>query len=311
MANIDTVRLNFDPGSLTILSIVLGFVMFGVALDVTRSDLLRVAREPRAALIGLSSQFVLLPALTYLLTRILDPPPSIALGMILVSACPGGNLSNFFTNLAGGRTALSIGMTAVSTCAAVVMTPLNLSIWGGLHPGTRALLQAVGMDPVAMLVTILLMLAVPLVLGIVVAERAPAVAARLRGPLKTLSIAFFLTFVVVAFHANLDHFVALIAVLFAPVAIQNALALGGGYGMARFLGLSPGEARAVSIETGIQNSGLGLILVFDFFDGLGGMAVICGWWGIWHIVAGMALAAFWSRRPLLAPGVIAGAAHGG
>ncbi len=104
-------------------------------------DFKRVLRHPKAPAIGLAAQFILLPAFTFLLTLVLQPTPSIALGMILVAACPGGNLSNIMTYLAGGNASLSVGMTAVSTAAAIVMTPLNLSLWGNLNPATAPILR--------------------------------------------------------------------------------------------------------------------------------------------------------------------------
>ena len=109
---IDEIRLAFNPASLMILNVILGVLMFGVALDIKVADFRRIARDPRGPLVGLGAQFLLLPGLTFLLTLILDPPPSVALGMILVAACPGGNISNFMTYLARGNAALSVGMTA-------------------------------------------------------------------------------------------------------------------------------------------------------------------------------------------------------
>jgi BASS family bile acid:Na+ symporter len=221
--------------------------------------------------------------------------------MILVASCPGGNVSNFITHLAGGNTAVSVSMTAISTAAATVLTPLNIALWGSLDPGTAGLLRQVAVDPVGMISTVMLVLAVPLVLGMVVAARAPRVAARLRRPMRIGSLGFFALFVVLAFRANVDHFVSFIGLVFAPVLVQNALAFGLGWGLARVARLAPRDVRAVTIEVGIQNSGLGLVLVFTFFGGLGGTAIVAAWWGIWHIVAGMTLALFWSRRPLARP----------
>ncbi|MGD8321365.1 MAG: bile acid:sodium symporter family protein [Gemmatimonadota bacterium] len=294
MSDVDTVRLAFDPGTLVALNLVLGLVMFGVALDLSVDDFRRVARHPLGAGIGLVTQFVLLPAATWALTMVLDLRPSIALGMILVAACPGGNISNVITHLARGNTALSIGMTAVSTAAAVIMTPLNLTFWGGLNPRTAAILRSVSLDPLSLLATIFTILGVPLVVGMTVAARRPAFAARIRRPMKALSLLFFAAIVGLALYHNWDDFLAYVGVVMGVVALHNAAALTLGYGAARAVGLPGRDARAVSIEVGIQNSGLGLTLVFTFFAGLGGMALVTAWWGVWHIVAGLTVAGLWN-----------------
>lgn len=298
MHHIDQAVLNFNQAGFAALNVILGLIMFGVALDLRVADFVAAARRPKAPAVGLIAQFILLPAASFLLVLVLSPPPSIALGMMLVAACPGGNVSNFITHISGGNTAVSVSMTAVSTAAATVLTPVNIALWGSLDPGTAALLRSVAVDPVGMISTVSLVLAVPLALGMLVAARAPRVAARLRRPMRVGSLAFFGVFLVLAFRANVDYFVAFIGLVFVPVLLQNAVAFGLGYGLGRAARLAPDDVRAVTVEVGIQNSGLGLILVFTFFGGLGGMAVVAAWWGIWHIVAGMSLAWFWSRRPL-------------
>lgn len=294
MSEVDALRLAFDPGTLVTLNVVLGLVMFGVALDLRPADFRAVAAAPRGVLVGLGAQFLVLPAATFLLTRALDPAPSIALGMILVAACPGGNISNIITHLAGGNTALSIGMTAVSTATAVAMTPLNITFWGRLDPGTARILEVVRLDPVALLLTVLTILGLPLAAGMTLASWRPAVAARIRGPMKVFAIVFFAALVGFALYRNRDHFLRWVGVVMLAVALHNALALSLGYGAARALRLPGRDARAISIEVGIQNSALGLTLIFTFFSGLGGMALVAAWWGVWHIVAGLTVASAWA-----------------
>jgi bile acid:Na+ symporter, BASS family len=294
---VDQVRLNFDPASLLLLNVVIGFIMFGIALDVRAGDLKAVFVKPLAPLIGLGSQFLLLPAGTFVLTRILDPAPSIALGMILVGCCPGGNVSNIVTHLAKGNTGLSIGMTGVATMAAAVLTPLNFALWGSIDPGTRELLRSVALDPIDLAITIGLLLAVPVTAGVLLRLRRPALAQKLYRPVRTASIVFFVAFVAIAFITNIEHFTALLGVVALAVFLHNALALLLGYGAAAAARLDERDRRAVSLEVGLQNSALALVLIFAFFDGLGGMALVAAWWGIWHLLAGLAIAAVWSRRP--------------
>ncbi|MEZ4318715.1 MAG: bile acid:sodium symporter family protein [Myxococcota bacterium] len=291
--DIDSIELAFDANGLAVLQLALSVVMFGVALELSIDDFRQLARDPRAPVVGLVCQFVLLPALTFPLAIAIAPTPSMALGMMLVAACPGGNVSNFLTSLAHGRLTVSVGMTAVSTVAAVVTTPLNLTFWGSLHPSTAALVTSVALDPIEMLKSVALLLLVPVVLGMGCAHFVPAVAERLKRPMKAVSIVFLIGVIVAAFSSNLAAFAQAIGIVFVPVLVLNGLALGLGYGASRLAGLTEAERRAVAFEVGIQNTGLGLVLVFSFFDGLGGMAVVAAWWGIWHLISGFTLASFW------------------
>jgi BASS family bile acid:Na+ symporter len=297
MNELDLVRLNFNPQSLWALNAVIGLVMFGVALDLKGADFRAVLTSPKPVLIGLAGQFVLLPAFTFLLVLAIKPAPSIALGMMLVAACPGGNISNFLTHYAKGNTALSIAMTAISTAVAIVMTPLNLSLWGGLHPEASKILKVVALDPLEMLLAVFLLLGLPMAAGMWTGHRFPRAAARAHKPVRALSLVIFGLFVVGALAANWRHFVDYVGFVVFAVFLHNALALSTGYFAARLAGLPERDRRAVSIEVGIQNSALGLVLIFNFFGGLGGMAIVTAWWGIWHIISGLTVATLWSRRP--------------
>ena len=298
---VDQLVLNFDKGSLLTLNILIGLMMFGMALDLDVEDFRRLLRKPKPPAIGLGAQFILLPAFTFVLTLILRPEPSIALGMILVASCPGGNLSNIMTYLAGGNAPLSVGMTAVSTAAAIVMTPLNFAVWGSLNPDTAPILRQVSISPVDMFTTIVLILGIPLVLGMLAARWRPAIAEKVRRPFKVFSVIVFVGFVAVALLNNWENFLEFIGFVVFAVFLHNALAFTLGNIAGKVARLEPRDVRAVTIEVGLQNSALALVLVFNFFNGLGGMALIAAWWGIWHIIAGLALASYWSRRPLIAP----------
>ncbi|MCF8151778.1 MAG: bile acid:sodium symporter family protein [Burkholderiaceae bacterium] len=297
MTEIDLVRLNFNPQSLWALNAIIGLVMFGVALDLKVADFKAVLVMPKPVLIGLAGQFLLLPAFTFLLVMLIKPAPSIALGMMLVAACPGGNISNFLAHHAKGNTALSITMTAISTAVAILMTPTNIAFWGGMNPDTAAILKEVALDPVDMLLTVFLLLGLPMAAGMWTGYRYPRFVERAHKPVKIFSIVVFGLFVVGALAANWRYFIDFVGFVVFAVFLHNALALSTGYFAARFAGLPERDRRAVSIEVGIQNSALGLILIFNFFDGLGGMAIVTAWWGIWHIISGLTVATIWSRRP--------------
>jgi BASS family bile acid:Na+ symporter len=295
MRDIDTVLLNFSPASLNLLNAILAIVMFSIALDLKPADFRALLRTPKPLITGLFSQFIVLPVVTFLFIVVVEPRPSIALGLILVAACPGGNISNFITHRAGGNTALSVSMTAIATVSAIVMTPFNIALWGSLYGPTRRILRETAIDPVTVAITVFLMLVLPLCLGILLNARKPDIAERIRRPLQMLSMAIFIGFIVLALAANWNFFLAFAGAVAGLVIVHNALAFGGGYLTATLARVSAYDRRAITIETGIQNSGLGLILIFAFFNGLGGMAVVAAFWGIWHAISGLALASVMSR----------------
>ena len=298
MLPIDEIQLNFNPASLALLNAVLGFLMFGIALDTRVDDFRRLLRMPLAFAVGIGAQFVLLPAITFALTLVMNPGPSIALGMILVACCPPGNVSNILTHRAGGNVALSVSMTAVSNAIAIVAMPLNLAFWGGLHPSAAPLLRSIALDPLHMLLHILMIIGVPFALGIACAHRLPTLTARFKRPLRLLSMLALVGFIVGAIAGNWRYFLDYVGVVLLVVALHDALAFSLGWTVARAAGLSPYDSRALAIEVGIRNAGLGLGLIFSFFNGLGGMAVVAGVWGFWDIIVGLILASWWARRPV-------------
>lgn len=292
---LDQVRLNFNPTGIAVINAAIGLMMFGVALELTFEDFKRIATSPKAPVIGLVAQFLLLPAFTFALVMILKPHPSIAMGMMLVAACPGGNLSNIITYLSQGNSAVSISMTAVSSVAAIVMTPMNISFWGKMNPSTAPILKQVHLNPADVFVTVFIILGIPLILGMTIGRYFPTFAQKVRKPFKIFSLVFFIIIVCGALAANWHNFIAYVGLVMLAVLLHNGLALNIGYWSGRFAGLPERDCRAVCVEVGIQNSALGLVLVFNFFSGLGGMAILVAWWGIWHIISGLITAYFFSR----------------
>ncbi|MFT7588050.1 MAG: BASS family bile acid:Na+ symporter [Limisphaerales bacterium] len=296
MEPIDAVNLEFGAESLNLLNLILAFIMFGVALPLRLADFKRIATRPKAILGGLFAQLLLLPALTFCLILLLKPATSIAMGMILVSCCPGGNTSNFITHLAKGNTALSVSLTAISSVLAFILTPLNFGFWAGNLPDSGQFLDQLSLDLGEITKTVLFVLVLPLILGMYTGIRFPAFSAKAEKPVKFLSILVFIGFVVIAFSGNTAIFAEWIGPIFVLVLLHNALAMLGGFSVAKLLKLPGQDQRTLAIETGIQNSGLGLILVFQHFDGIGGMAVLTAWWGIWHLFSGLCIAGFWSFK---------------
>ncbi len=296
MQNIDDIQINFNSDNLWLVNLTLALVMFGVALDIRVSDFTNLMKSPKAVIVGVISQFILIPVVTWLLILVASPVPSVALGMIMVAACPGGNISNFMTKMAGGNTALSISLTAFASLAALVMTPLNFAVWGNIYEPTRMILKSVSVEPSEVARFVLLILGIPLILGMVIQHYRSKLAGKASQFLKPVSILIFLSFIAVAFYNNLDIFLEHIHYVFILVIVHNALLLLTGFMFARVNRLSYLDQKTLSIETGIQNSGLGLLLVFTFFDGLGGMALLVAFWAIWDIAAGLLIAYFWSDK---------------
>lgn len=297
MENIDALKLNFSSDSLFLLNLCLAIIMFGIALEIKVEDFKILLKNPRPALLGLLSQFILLPFLTYLLILVLEPHPSIALGMILVAACPGGNISNFMSHLGRANAALSVGLTSVATFLSLIMTPLNFKIYGGLYQPSAQLLTNIQLDFWDVSEVVLLIILIPLLLGIAVQSKFPRLAKALAPYFRIGSILIFIAFVFIAFSKNFNLFLDYIHLVIGLVFVHNLLAFGTGYSVAKLGRLNQRDRRALTIETGIQNSGLGLVLIFAFFEGLGGMALVAAWWGIWHIITGLSLATYWARNP--------------
>lgn len=295
MYDLDQVKIHFDTSTLWIMNMALALVMFGVALGISVEDFKNLMKHPKLVGLGILSQFVLLPLVTFILVVLISPKPSIALGMMMVAACPGGNISNFMTHLAKGNTALSVSLTAFATFLAIVFTPFNFQFYGSLYAPTSSLLKAVELDPLELVKLVILILGVPLSLGMSLRVFNVVLAQKLSRLLKPISIVVFIVFIAVAFYHNLDIFKGYIHNVLWIGILHNIIAIGLGIGVAMLFKLSSKNLKTLAIETGIQNSGLGLLLIFTFFEGLGGMAIIAAFWGIWHIISGLLLATYWSK----------------
>ncbi len=308
LQTLDNIRLNFNPDGLLALNITLGVIMFGVALGIKLENFKGIFTKPRTIVIGYISQFFLLPFITFLITVLLKDyiTQGIALGMILVAACPGGNISNFISSLAKGNVELSVSMTALATVSAVILTPFNFAFWGGLYMrysgqvGADGLLQPLQIDTTQMFISVFILLGIPLILGMIFSWKLPKITKKIMKPIQTISILIFMAFVTIAFIKNYEYFIQYIKWVMIIVLIHNAVALLTGFSFASIFKTDKKSRRSITIETGIQNSGLALVLLFneDIFSPelpLGGMIFIAAWWGIWHMVSGLGLAAFFTR----------------
>ncbi len=296
---LDGIDVTMNAGGMNTINIVLSFVMFGVALGIKPRMFVEVFRKPKSVLLGMCSQLILLPLLTFCLALLLGGSISwsMALGMILVASCPGGNISNFMSSLSKANVELSVSLTAISTALCVLMTPFNFWLYGNLYlhfASVQADVPQLVIPLWDVFKTIFILLGIPLTLGILTSQYLPKVAEKLKKPLQWLSIIFFLVMVVLSFWSNRVAFLQCIKYIFIIVLVHNLLALLTGFTVGSAFKVPKADRRTLTIETGIQNSGLGLVLllgttIFSNLPPHGGMLVITAWWGVWHIISGLSV----------------------
>lgn len=299
LAEIDNIRLNFSEGGLLYMNITLACIMFGVAMEIKIENFKKIFLYPKSAILGIFSQFLILPALTFALVIILNPPPSVAMGMILIAACPGGNISNFISFLAKANIALSVGLTAFATLSATFFTPFNFAFWGGMYvryyEKAGHLNIPIYIDFLEMAKIVFLLLGIPLIAGMLFAHKFPNFAERNMKRIKITSVLLYLSFIAGALVSNLEHFTSVIFPIGLLVLLLNVQTLSTGYMVGTVARVPKADRRTLSIETGIQNSGLALVLIFNMFNANGGMAFMAAWWGIWQMLSGLLVAMILAR----------------
>ena len=311
LEGLSDLTINFGEGGMMIVNIILAFVMFGVALGIKTSTFKEVFKKPKSVIVGVLMQWVGLPLVTFLVALALNQwiTPMIALGMILVACCPGGNISNFISSLSKGNVELSVSMTAITTAFAPIVTPFNFWFWGNLYAHIVSVKQNIpelSIPFLPMLYQILLLLGLPIVLGLLFARRHPNATNKITKPAQVLSILLFIGMVIASASQNWQIIVDNIIYVFFIVLLHNACALATGYFGGRLAKLPIKDCRSMTVEIGIQNSGLGLVLLFNpvifqpevWHQHYGGMLLVTAWWGIWHIIAGLTVAFLFRRKPL-------------
>ena len=318
LSSLDAVKLNLSGGTGLIMSIVLALIMFGIALGIKSETLKNVFVHPKSILTGVCLQWFGLPIITFLLIMILNPmlTPMVCLGMLLVASCPGGNISNFISSLAKGNIELSVSMTAVATVFAPIITPFNFWFWGNAYLKFASLRGTLTIPQLEIpfseiFKTVFIILGIPIVLGMLFAHYFPKATEKIKKPFSIFSIAVFIVMVLGMFIPNWQLFIHYIIFIFLLVLIHNACAFSTGYAGAALMKIPRKDRRSITIEVGIQNSGLGLTLLLNpaIFKpevwnnpetGIlyGGMLFVTAWWGIWHIVSGLTLASIFRRKPL-------------
>lgn len=300
--SLDGIEVALSPTFQAVMSISLVVMMFTVALGLKIVDFRGLAREPIPVIGGALTQLVGLPLLTFFLVLLVRPDPSVALGMFVVASCPGGNVSNALTMFAKGDTAFSVSLTAISSVLSAMLTPVTILVLSSLYTPTAELIQELDIGPFTFLAQTFVLLGLPLAAGMTVAERHADFAARLRKVLQPIALMILIGLILVGGYANRDVLFGSGMILLPLVALHNGLAFALGAASALALRLDFPRVRALSFEVGIQNAGLGLIILLAQFDGSGGAVAVTALWGVWHILAGFLLVAvfrswkYWTSR---------------
>lgn len=305
LQSLDNVAINFGTSEMWVANFILAFIMFGVALGIKISDFKEILKKPKPLIVGLSAQIIALPAVTFCLVSVFHQfiPPGVAMGMILVSACPGGNISNYISSLSRANVALSVSLTSVTTVVAVIFTPLNFKIWGTfyvnfMNRNAANMLQPITIDFWQMLYTLTFLIIIPLTFGMALSHFFPKFRRKIEKPVQIISLLLFVGILVGALIANLEHFKNNLFYIFIIVLLHNLTLILLGYGWARLFGLSKINCRTISVETGIQNSGIGLGLllnkkIFPIGTVTGGMIFLVAWWCVWDLIPGLIIAAIY------------------
>ena len=274
------------PGALqqvrpTVINYLLGVVMFGMGLALNLQDFKIVFSRPRDVVIGCIAQFTIMPLLAWGLARLFQLDEALALGVVLVGCCPGGTASNVITYLAKGDLALSVGMTGVSTLLAPFLTPLLTWVLAG---------ESVNVDVASMFLSILWVVILPIVVGLLIKWIWPKFTEKATDYLpafSSIAIAFIVSIVIAA---NADKLLAGGLIIVFVVMLHNICGLGLGYLIGRLLGLSEPKKRAVSIEVGMQNSGLASSLATIHFAAFPLATIPGAIFSVWHNLSGAAVA---------------------
>lgn len=295
MNEIDLIVINFDQTKLNYIYAIMSILTFSVALDISIDDFRSIFKTPKKVLAGLFSQLVILPTFTILLIYFWQPIPSIALGLALIASCPGGGMSNYASHLSKGNAALSVTLTSFVTLLALVTTPVIFATIANFFPETSKLLSEIELDKKDIVWSIIQLILIPLCIGLWLNNRRPAMADKLRKPLRIISLVIFVGLLLGALVTNLQNIFEHLHLVFWLVVVHNIGAYILGYYFGKLNKLPEADCRTLTIETGIQNVGLGLVIIFGFFQGLGGMMLVAAWWGVWDLISVLILAIWWNR----------------
>jgi bile acid:Na+ symporter, BASS family len=266
------------------ISFLLGIIMFGMGLTLTGSDFKEVFKRPKDVAIGVIGQFLIMPGLAFLLAKGLQLPPEIAVGVILVGCCPGGTASNVMTFLSKGDVPLSVTITSCTTLLAPIVTPALILLFAS---------EWIPVDPGSLLISIVQIVIVPIVLGLVVKKLFNKQAQASVKVLPLVSIVAIVAIVTAVVSVNQQNIAKTGLLIFAVVILHNCLGYLIGYLFGKLFKMDLSKKKAVAIEVGMQNSGLGAALAAAHFSPLA--AVPSAIFSVWHNISGPILATIFSR----------------
>lgn len=267
------------------ISILLGIVMFGMGMTLTLKDFGEVIRQPKSVLIGVLSQFIVMPLLAYGLAKGLNLPAEIAIGVILVGSCPGGTASNVMTFLAKGNTALSVAVTSVSTLLAPILTPAIIYVLAS---------EWLEVSAANMFMSVVKIVLFPIVLGLIVQFFLKEQAKKSVDIMPLVSVIAIVLIVAAVVAGSKEKIVESGLLIFAVVILHNGLGYLFGFLIAKLFKLDYPDQKAISIEVGMQNSGLGAALAAAHFSPIA--AVPSAIFSFWHNISGPLLATYWARK---------------
>ncbi|UOR10400.1 bile acid:sodium symporter family protein [Halobacillus amylolyticus] len=269
------------------ITILLGVVMFGMGLTLKPVDFKLVASKPLPVIIGVLAQFLIMPLAALAIAFALNLPNELAAGLVLLGSVPGGTASNVMVYLAKGNLALSVAMTSFSTLLAPVATPLILLALAG---------QWLPVDPISMFISIVQVIIIPITLGIIIRKLLPTVVDKSSSAIPLISVVAIIVIVSAVVSANVESIATSGLLIFSAVMIHNLTGLLLGYVTALLMRLDESKRRAISIEVGMQNSGLGVTLAAAHFGPLAALPSVIA--AVWHNISGPILATFWSKKPV-------------
>ena len=269
------------------ISLLLGIIMFGMGLTLKAKDFAIVFKKPIPVIIGILAQYIIMPVVAFALAKLLNLSPELAAGLVLVGACPGGTASNVMVYLAKGDVPLSVAMTSCSTLLAPILTPLVLLLFAG---------EWIPVDAGSMFLSIVQVIIIPIVLGILINYFLPKAVEKSTEALPLVSVVAIVAIVAAVVSGNRDTIATTGALLFVAVILHNVFGLLFGYLVGALTGLDVTQRRAISIEVGMQNSGLGASLATTYFSPA--TALPSAVFSVWHNISGPLLATIWSQKPV-------------
>ncbi|MER2120199.1 MAG: bile acid:sodium symporter family protein [Solibacillus sp.] len=267
------------------ITILLGIVMFGMGMTLKLDDFKLILQHPKGVIIGIVSQFVIMPLLAFTLAKVFNLPPEVAVGVILVGCCPGGTSSNVMTFLAKGNTVLSVTITSCTTLLAPFVTPALIYLLAS---------EWLPVSFMAMFMSVIKVVLIPIILGIIAQFLFKPLVAKSVDILPTVSVVAIVMIVAAVVSGSRDKILETGLIIFAIVILHNGLGYLLGYLVAKLFKLKYDDQKAISIEVGMQNSGLGAQLAMAHFDPVS--AVPSAIFSFWHNISGPVLATYWGSK---------------